>query len=62
MDVQDVLREGADEVHVVTDEDEGPFVVFQRVDQGVDRLNVQVGRRLVHQEQIRRLHEDTGEG
>ena len=62
VDVEDILREGADEVHVVTDEDERAFVVFQRVDEGVDRLDVQVRRRLVHEEEIWRLHEDAGEG
>ena len=49
-------------MHIVTDEDERAFVVFQRADEGVDRGDVEVGRRLVHQEEIRRLHEETGKG
>ena len=62
VDVEHGLRKGADEVHVVTDEDERAFVILQRADEGVDRLDVQVGRRLVHEEEIRRFDEDAGEG
>ena len=61
MDVEHVLREGADEMYVVADENERAFVVFECADERVDGLDVEVGRRLVHEEEIRRLHEDAGE-
>lgn len=62
VDVEHVFREGADEMHVVADEDEGAFVVLECGDEGVDGLDVEVGRRLIHEEEVRRLHEDAGEG
>ena len=49
-------------MHVVADEDEGAFVVFQGMHQRVDRLDIQVRRRLIHEEEVRRLDENTGEG
>jgi hypothetical protein len=59
--VQDVLRQGADEVHVVADEDERPVVRLERAHEGVDRGDVEVRRRLVHQEEVRRLDEEARE-
>ena len=42
---------------VVADEDERAFVLLERADEGVDAADVQVGRRLVHEQQIRRIEQ-----
>jgi len=62
MDVEHGFRQRTDEVDVVADEDQRAFVVFERTDEGVDGLNIKVSRRLVHQEEVGRFHEDAGEG
>ena len=60
-DVQGGFREGADEVHVVGDEDERAFVAFEGVDQRVDGEDVEVGGGLVHEQEVRRIDEELDE-
>ena len=45
----------ADEVHVVADKEERAFVGLQGGDERVDRHNVEVRRRLVHEQEVRRV-------
>lgn len=56
-----LLGEGADEVDVVGDEDEGSFEVFERGDEGFDRGEIEVGRGLIHEEEVRRVDEEFDE-
>src|SRR5437660_5868616 len=51
--VQNACSDGADEMNVVTDKDERPVILLERADQRVDRADIEMGRRLVHQEQVR---------
>jgi hypothetical protein len=39
-----------------------PSYWLERVDERVDRRDVEVGRRLVHQQQVGRVDEEAGEG
>lgn len=55
------LGEGADEVDVVGDEDEGAFVGFEGVDEGVDGEDVEVGGGLVHEEEVGGIDEEFDE-
>ena len=47
----------ADEVDVVTDENQCPFVLEQRLGQALDTVDVEVRRRLVHQQEVWRVDE-----
>ena len=47
----------ADEMDIVADENERPLVLLQRADQRVDAADVEVGRRLVHEQQVRRIEQ-----
>ena len=42
-----MLSDGTDEVHVVTDEDEGASVILEGADERVDTGHVEVSGRLV---------------
>ena len=53
--VQDRLGDLADEVHVVADEVERAFIGLQGGDERVDRHDVEVRRRLVHEQEVRRV-------
>ena len=53
----DVVRQRADEMHVVADENERAFVGLQRLDERVHARQVQMRRRLVHQQQVRRIEQ-----
>ena len=53
----DVVRQQPDEMHVVADEDERAFVLLQRHNQRVNTGHVEVCRRLVHQQQVRRIEQ-----
>ena len=55
VDVQDHARELADEIDVVADEDERALVRLERADERVDAGHVEVRRRLVHQQEVRRV-------
>ena len=46
----------------MADKNKRALVIFERIDQGVDRRNVEVGRRLVHQEEVGRIDEQAREG
>ena len=48
-------------MHVVADENERPFVLLERADQGVDRADVEMRRRLVHEQKIRRIEQQFDE-
>ena len=61
VDVKDRAGDGADEVHVVADEDERALVLLERVDQRVDAGHVEVRGRLVQKQQVRRLEEELHE-
>ena len=47
----------ADEVDVVTDENQCAFVLKKRLRQTLDAVDVEVRRRLVHQQKVRRVDE-----
>ena len=47
----------ADEMDVVRNENERAFVTLQRERERFDGVDVEVRRRLVHQQQVRRIHE-----
>ena len=57
VDVDDMIRQRADEIDVVADEDEGAFELVERVGQRIDARQVQVRGRLVHEQQVRRVQE-----
>ena len=48
-------------MHVMADEDEGAFKLLQGQDEAFDGPDVQVGRRLVHEQQVRRIDEELHE-
>ncbi len=43
---------------VVGNEYQGAFVAFQRGNEGVDREDIKVGGRLIHEQQVRRIDEE----
>ena len=51
------VGEFADEVDIVRDEDQRAFVGFQREDKGLHGEDVEVGRRLVHEEKVRGIYQ-----
>ena len=48
-------------MHVVADENERAFVLLERADERVDRADIEVRRRLVHEQEIRRIKEQLDE-
>ncbi len=60
-DVEHFGGEFSDEVHVVRDEDEGAFVLFEGEDEGFDGDDVEVGGWFVHQQQVGRIDEELDE-
>ena len=62
MDVDDEVPQGADEIDVVADEDEGAFKLAERVHEGVNAGHVQVGGRLVHEQEVGRVEQELDEG
>ena len=42
---------------IVRDEDERPLVLLQRVDQRVDAADIEMRRRLIHEQEIRRIEQ-----
>ena len=60
-DLDDPVREPGDEPAVVRDEDERPVVLVQRRDEGLDRLDVEVVRRLVEDEDVGAEDREAGE-
>src|SRR6266545_4421651 len=61
VDVQDLGRELANEMHVVRNEDQRALVAFQRERERLDGVDVKVCRRLVHEEEVRRINEEFDE-
>ena len=55
MHVQYGLGDFADEVHVVADEEERAFVVLQGGNQRINRHDIEVRGRLIHQQEVRRI-------
>jgi hypothetical protein len=60
-DVQDLLGHLADKMNVMADEDERAFVLLQRADERVDAAHVEMCRRLVHEQEVRRIEQQTHE-
>ena len=57
IDVHDMIGQGADEIDIVADEDEGALELVEREGQGIDARQVQVRRRFVHEQKVRRVQE-----
>ena len=55
--MQHRLRDRADEINVVADENQRALVLRERADQRVDAADIEMRRRLVHQQQIRRIEQ-----
>ena len=51
-------RDLADEVNVVTNEDERAFEALQRENETFNAPDVQVGRGLIHEKDVRRINEE----
>ena len=56
--MQGGFRQAADEVHVVRDEYQCALVVLERLQQCLDGNNVEVGCRLVHEQEVWRVDEE----
>ena len=56
--MQGFLCQGTDEVHIVGDEDQCSFIMLQSLHQGFYGQKVQVGGRLVHQQEVGRIHQE----
>ena len=39
-------------MHVVANKDESPMILLERADECVDRANIQMRRRLIHEQEI----------
>ena len=61
VDVEDQRRQRADEIDVMADEYQRAFVLLEGVDERIDRGDVEVGRRLIHEQEIRRIDEQASE-
>src|ERR1039458_1165925 len=61
VDVQHLGREMADEMHIMRNEDQRAFVSLQRERERLNRVDVEVRGRFVHQQQVRRIHEELDE-
>lgn len=61
VDVEDLGGEGADEVDVVGDEDEGAFEALEGADEAFDAPDVEVGGGLIHEEEVGWVHEELDE-
>src|SRR5205085_84774 len=62
VDVQDRLGHGANKINVVADENQRAFVLRERADKRIDAADIEVRRRLIHQEQVRRIQQQPNEG
>src|SRR5262245_18021659 len=61
VDVDDVIGQRADEVNVVADEDERALELIERVKQGVNARHVEMRRRLIHEQEVRRIEQQLHE-
>src|SRR5450432_4523882 len=57
VNVGDAAGECADKINVVADENECAFELFQRINERVNARHVEVRRRLVHEQQVRRVEQ-----
>src|SRR6266446_1262457 len=55
INIHHVIRQSADEIDIVADEDQRACEFVERKSQGIDARYVQVRGRFVHQEEIRRI-------
>ena len=60
--VHDVVGNFADEIDIVANEHQRAFELFQRVDQRLDARHVEMRRRFVHQQKIRRVEQELDQG
>ena len=61
VDVNDVIRQRADEINVVADENERALELVERVEQRVNAVHVEVRGRFVHEQQVRRIEQQLHE-
>ena len=57
VDVDDVAGQRADEINIVADENQRAFKLLQRAEQRVNARHVQMRRRFVHEQQVRRIEQ-----
>ena len=62
VDMDDVICEGADEIDVVADEDEGALKLVQGISEGVDAGHIKVSGGLIHQQQVWRIEKQLNHG
>src|SRR4051812_18742774 len=58
IDVNNLVRQRADEINVVADEDERALELVQRIKQRINAIHVEVRRRLVHEQKIWRIKQE----
>ena len=61
VDVDDVIREGANEINIVADENERALELIEREGQRIDARHIEMRRGLVHQQQVRRIEQQLHE-
>ena len=62
IDMHDVISEGPYEIHIVTDEHQGPLELIKRVGQRIDAGHIQMRGGFIHEQQIRRIQEKLDQG
>src|SRR5688572_25444104 len=62
IDMNHVISQGANEVNVVANENESAFKLLQRADQGLNARHVQMGGRLIHQQQVGWIEKELDQG
>src|SRR4030088_1538954 len=55
--MQDAGGDRADEMDVVADEDERSVILLERADEGVDRADIEMRGRLIHEQEIWRIEQ-----
>jgi hypothetical protein len=55
--VQNTCGDGADKMNVVTDKDERPVILLERADESIDRADIEMCRRFVHEHKVRRIEQ-----
>ena len=49
-------------MNVVTNKDERPVILLERADEGIDRADIEMCRRLVHEQKVRRIEQQPDKG
>src|SRR4029077_2887177 len=49
-------------MNVVTNKDECPVILLERADEGIDRANIEMCRRLVHEQKVGWIEQQPDEG